>query len=140
MAIPEAEANACMKVLVALAKADGRVHSDELRSLTAALSGLEVEPSSLSVLLEEQVDVEAELAKIVSPEGRAQTYRSAYFLAYADGECSASEQAILETIAGVTTPSEQERNSLDRVFATAPKKSRYETLLEAVGGLFRRKG
>jgi hypothetical protein len=128
-----------MKVLVALAKVDGRVHTDELRSLSAAFSGLEVDPGALGGLLDENIDVAAALAKIVSPEAREQTYRSAYFLAYADGECSDGERALLDTIAAATMPSVAQRASLDVLFREAAKKSRYETLRDAVGSLFRRR-
>ncbi|MBN9167150.1 MAG: hypothetical protein BGO98_27065 [Myxococcales bacterium 68-20] len=139
MAIPRTEAIACLKVLVALAKADGHIHADELRSLSAAFTGFAVEdaPPFLS-LLDEEVDIAAEAAKIVSDAGREQVYRSAYFLAYADGECSEQEAAILETIAAATMPSAEQRDSLDRVFATTAKKRRYETLFDAIGSLFRR--
>jgi tellurite resistance protein len=130
MPIHSDEANACVKVLVALAKADGRVHADELRSLTAAFSGLDVDVASLRSLLDENIDVAAEVVKITSAEGREQTYRSAYFLAYADGECSASERAILEVIAAATVPSDEQRASLDRIFATMTKRTRDRRRLE----------
>jgi hypothetical protein len=63
MLIAEDEALACLKVLVALAKADGKVKADEKKSLAAAISRLEL-PLGITVdsLLAETVDVARELA------------------------------------------------------------------------------
>ncbi len=78
MSIAENEALASLKILVAIARADGTVHNDERRSLAAALESLEL-PGGTTVdrLLADPVDVAAELRKITSPEGRDQIYRSA---------------------------------------------------------------
>jgi uncharacterized protein (DUF697 family)/uncharacterized tellurite resistance protein B-like protein len=101
--IAEKEALACLRILVAIARADGTVHNDERKSLSAALESLEL-PGGMTVdtLLAEQPDVEVELAQVTSDEAREQLYRSAYFMAHADGTCSKQEQVILDRIAEVT--------------------------------------
>lgn len=127
MSITENEALASLRILVAIARADGTVHNDERKSLAAAIESLQSTdeggsgfslPSGLTLekLLGETVDVEAQLRELQSPEAREQIYRSAYFMAYADGTCTKEEQAILDRIAVATDPSAEQRNSLDRIF------------------------
>lgn len=101
--IAEKEALACLRILVAIARADGTVHNDERKSLSAALESLEL-PGGVTVdtLLAEKPDVEEQLAQVTSTEAREQLYRSAYFMAHADGTCSKEEQVILDRIAEVT--------------------------------------
>src|SRR4051812_27428471 len=117
MPIAEDEALASLKILVAMARADGVVHTDERRSLAAALESLEL-PRGVTVdaLLGEDVDVEAELRQLTSPEAREQIFRSAYFMAFADGTCTKDEQLLLDRIAEATDPTAETRTSLDRVF------------------------
>ena len=63
---------------------------------------------TIEKLLAENVDVAAELRELKSPDAREQIYRSAYFMAYADGECTKEEQALLDRIAleTQTTPAQ----------------------------------
>lgn len=112
--IAEKEALACLRVLVAIARADGTVHNDERKSLAAALESLEL-PGGATVdsLLAEKPDLEAELAQVTSVDAREQLYRSAYFMAYADGTCTKEEQAMLDRIADATGA---DRNSLAGLF------------------------
>jgi len=120
MSIRETEAVASLKILAALARADGSVHHDERKSLAAALDSLELdEPIAIDDLLAgaERVDVAAELARLESPEAREQIYRSAWFMAYADGACTAEEQAILELVARTTGTTDEQRAALERIFA-----------------------
>src|SRR5688500_9161080 len=114
--IAEKEALACLRILVAIARADGTIHNDERKSLSAALESLEL-PGGMTVekLLAEKPDVEAELAQVTSDEAREQLYRSAYFMAHADGACTKEEQAILDRIAEVTGA---DRSSLAGLFVT----------------------
>lgn len=112
--IAEKEALACLRILVAIARADGRIHDDERRSLSAALESLEL-PGGVTVdsLLAEKPDVDEQLALIDSDDAREQLYRSAYFMAHADGACTKEEQAILDRIAEVTGA---DRSSLAGLF------------------------
>lgn len=115
--IADAEALACLEILVAIARADGSVHHDERKSLAAALEGFQL-PAGVTVesLLAANVDVDTELAAIRTAEAREQLYRSATFMAFADGACTEEEQRILDRIAEVTGVSPEQRSSLDGLF------------------------
>ncbi|MBX3206615.1 MAG: TerB family tellurite resistance protein [Labilithrix sp.] len=122
MSIAENEALASLRILVAVARADGTVHNDERKSLAAALESLELPGgASVEALLAEDVDVDAELRVLTSADAREQIYRSAYFMAYADGTCTKEEQALLDRIAAATDPSPAQRESLDRMFVGRAK-------------------
>src|SRR5438105_602744 len=98
MAIPESEASACLEILVAMMKADGRVDPAEKKSLRAALDALDMHGASVDLLLDAPVDVDAALTRITSAEGRDQAFRSAYFMAHADGRCGQAEADLLAKI------------------------------------------
>jgi uncharacterized protein (DUF697 family)/uncharacterized tellurite resistance protein B-like protein len=117
MSIVEKEALASLRILVAVARADGTVHNDERKSLAAALESLDL-PGGVTVdgLLAETVDVDSQLRELSTPEAREQIYRSAYFMAYADGTCTKEEQTVLDRIAEVTGTDAEVRKSLDRLF------------------------
>jgi uncharacterized protein (DUF697 family)/tellurite resistance protein len=136
MSIAENEALASLRILVAIARADGTVHNDERKSLAAALESLEL-PGGMTVekLLSEQVDVAGQLRELKSPESREQTYRSAYFMAYADGTCTKEEQALLDQIAEATEPTDETRMALDRMFvgrASGGEPSRVTAIVDPV--------
>jgi len=121
MSIAEDEALATLRILVAIARADGSIHTDERKSLAAALESLGGDvalPGGLATdrLLDETIDLDAELAVLTSPDAREQIYRSAYFMAFADGSCSKEEQAILDRIAVATEPSAETLAQLERMF------------------------
>ncbi|MFO0736803.1 MAG: DUF533 domain-containing protein [Labilithrix sp.] len=121
MSISDAEALASLRILVAIANADGTVHSDERRSLAAAVDSLALTPERLGgktidAILSEDVDLDAQLALLQSDEAREQIYRSAYFMAHADGACTPDETLLLDKIAAATGTTEQQRDSLDRIF------------------------
>lgn len=121
MTIRENEAVASLKILAAIARADGSVHNDERKSLAAALDNLELSaPVKIEELLADtSIDVASELAKLESPEAREQIYRSAFFMAHADGTCTKEEQAILDLVATETQVTLEARQSLDRIFTPA---------------------
>jgi uncharacterized protein (DUF697 family)/tellurite resistance protein len=133
MSISENEALASLKILVAVARADGTVHNDERKSLAAALESLEL-PGAATVdkLLVEDVDVAAQLGELKSPEARDQIYRSAFFMAYADGNCSKEERAVLDQIAAATDPSAETKASLERVFVGRAKGGGPRTSIAAI--------
>ena len=121
MSISDAEALASLRILIAIANADGTVHSDERRSLAAAVESLALTPSLLGgktveQLLAEDIDLDAQLAVLKSPDAREQIYRSAFFMAHADGACTPDEAVLLEKIAAATNTSEESRAALDRIF------------------------
>jgi uncharacterized tellurite resistance protein B-like protein len=139
MPISEHEALASLKVLVSVMKADGAVDESEKKSLAAALASFEV-PREITVegLIDQDIDLDATLAEIVSDEAKAQVYRSAWFMAHADGRFTKEEEAVVDRVAAIANPSATERASLTQLFAASPK-NRYETLLESLGRLFRRR-
>ena len=122
MAITDNEALASLRILVAVARADGSVHNDERKSLAAALESLALPgDATVDALLAEEVDVGAQLGELTSSEAREQIFRSAYFMAYADGTCTKEEQAVLDRIAEVSKPSAEQRASLERMFVGRAK-------------------
>lgn len=137
MPVAEDEALACLNVLIAMAKADGSVTADEKKSLAAALGGFEL-PSETSVerLLCSPIDVDAELAKITSDDAKVQLYRSAHFLANADGVSAPEERALLTKIDVACAPSAQLRAQLA---ALAPPPTRGARWVSSLRALFRPK-
>ena len=103
MLVETQEAIAGIKVLVCLAKADGKVYPEEQKILTEAwqksqqLSNL---PEDLTIadILAEDIQIEEILPQIVTPKIRTLLYKSAYFLAEING-IAPEEQAILDKIA-----------------------------------------
>jgi len=137
MTIRETEAIASLKILAAVARADGTIHNDERRSLAAALELLALEnPVTVESLLtgDDGIDVLAELKQLESPEAREQVYRSAFFMAYADGSCTKEEEALLELIAAETGVTEEQRLSLARLFVPpAQRTSLLPVRVSAIG-------
>ncbi|HSO37274.1 MAG TPA: hypothetical protein VLT33_32330 [Labilithrix sp.] len=137
MTIRETEAIASLKILAAVARADGSIHNDERRSLAAAVELLALEhPVSVEALLadDDGIDVLAELKKLESPEAREQIYRSAFFMAYADGSCTNEEQALLDLIAAETGVTDEQRQSLARLFVPpAQRTSLLPVRVSAIG-------
>jgi len=117
MSISEREALASLRILVAVARADGTVHHDERRSLSAALESLTLPGAAeIATLLGEDVDIDAQLRELTTDEARQQIFRSAFYMAYADGACTKEEQALLDRLARGLGVSEEERASLERTF------------------------
>jgi tellurite resistance protein len=123
MAISPDEARATLNLLVAIAKADGTVHDDEKKSLAAALESFELPAgTTLEKLLEAKVDVDGELGKLADGEAKAQAFRSAFFMAYADGSCAPEEAAIVDKVAAHANVSEDEKKRLAQLFVPRPSK------------------
>lgn len=126
MTIRDIEAVASLKILAAIARADGSIHNDERKSLAAALESLELEkPIPIDELLgsDRAIDVSAEIARLESPEAREQIYRSAFFMAWADGSCTKEEQSLLDLIAAETGVTPEARSSLERLFVPAAERT-----------------
>lgn len=98
---------ATFRVLVAVARADRALKPEELTALNEAL-GPHV--GMLDQLLEEQVDIDAEIA-LLDEETRRAVYQSAYALAYADGAASFDEVKLMKRL----VPNEGERTFLGQV-------------------------
>lgn len=95
MEIEIKEATACVRALVALAKADGKITPGERAALSSALDML---PASgdLQPYLDENLDFDLVLASVKTPAAREQLWQSACAMLHADGTGSPEEQKLLE--------------------------------------------
>jgi uncharacterized protein (DUF697 family) len=113
-----------LRVLVALARADGVVHENERLAIESALDGVALPKATTAErLLADDVDLDAELAIIKSPSIKQQTFDSACALVFVDGEASDVERTMLERVRAAFELGDQEaasvrfRRALDRAFA-----------------------
>ncbi len=102
---------ASFRVLVAVARADGRVHDDELKALRGALGH---HADLLDSLLSEQIDIDTEVA-VLSDEAKGRLYESAFALSYADGEASFDEVNLLKKL----RPDDGEQSFIGQVLGEA---------------------
>ena len=87
------EAQAALRILLAVACADGQLASDEEHLLDVIADRLHEEATSH--VLDGAVDVEREAKRIKSAEGRRATFEAAVALANVDGTCSPAEHVLL---------------------------------------------
>lgn len=97
MEITIKEGTACLRALVAVAKADGRITAEERSALQTALAMLPAS-SDLEPFLDETTDFEQLLAEIKSPVAREQLFQSAFSLIHADGAASSAELKLVDKI------------------------------------------
>ncbi len=118
MAISQNEALASLRILVCVVKADGVIHEEEKKALSAALEGMEL-PGGVTVesLLDEKPELDEQLKLIESGDAREEMFRSAYTMAYADGACSPEEEAVLDRIGKAYEVPAEQRTVLNRLFA-----------------------
>jgi uncharacterized protein (DUF697 family) len=95
------------RILVAVAHADGEFTPEEEEVLKGALGK---HADILPDLLGQQIDVDAEIAKL-DEEQRRQVYQSAFALAYADGHAQTFEVSILKKL----VPNKGEESLLGQV-------------------------
>jgi uncharacterized protein (DUF697 family) len=95
MAIELNEAMACIRVLVAVAKADGRITDEEMAALSASLAMLPA-GGDLHGFLAESPNIDSILASVTTPAAREQLWESAYAMVNADGKASNEEIALLD--------------------------------------------
>jgi len=108
---------ASLRLLVAVAKADGQLHPDERKALRAALAGVDLpESTNVESLLDEDVDVDAQIALLGDQNAKNEAYKSAYSMAYADGKCSSEEQQLLESLRTRLVVPDAEATMVGRVF------------------------
>jgi uncharacterized protein (DUF697 family) len=138
MSITDSEAVAGLRILVAIAQADGTIHDEERASLSAALDGVTL-PGATTVdsLLAETIDVGKELGAVKDAASRAEIYKSAYGLAYVDGNCSAEEQAILDQMKRAWEIPDGQSTLAARLFAEA-KDTVLPSNIEPIGDATRR--
>lgn len=115
-----AEILASVRLLVAVAKADGTLHPDERASLATALEEVELEGApDIDVLLGESIDIDAQIGLLRSQSARTEAYRSAYGMAFADGQCSEEERKLLETLRVRLVVPDNDASATERMFAEA---------------------
>ncbi len=91
------EGAACLRVLVALARADGEITQEEHDALDTALEQLPG-GAGLRPYLDEKVDFDSLLTEIHSPQAREQLWQAAYSMVHCDGTASPAEEALLGKI------------------------------------------
>jgi uncharacterized protein (DUF697 family) len=93
------EGLAGLEVLVAMAKADGKLLVEEKRALEFCLEGITLpEGTTLDALLAKDIDVDAALKTIAAPESRQEVFEIALAMANVDGHRAKEEDALLEKI------------------------------------------
>jgi tellurite resistance protein len=93
IAFDPSEIGSVLKVLLAVARADGTVDDEERSALEFIGRRAGVEPGD-----DLDVDLDAELRGIRSPAARALTLRAALAIAAIDGRCSPEEHSLLERV------------------------------------------
>ncbi len=122
MTATQDESIASLRLLIAVAKADGVLHDKERVSLEEALADVAL-PDGLTLesLLAEQNDLVALVGHIRSDEMREEVYTSAYALAYADGNCSDEERELLERLRKAFSIADAQEARLARLFSGLAK-------------------
>lgn len=96
MAMTEEQAVACLRLLFAVAQADGEIAQAERRQLEAALDELPLRTLSVDAMLAEPVDIEAQFKLLDTQEAKETAWQAMYTMAWADGQCVPLEQAVLD--------------------------------------------
>lgn len=102
--INQQELIASFKLLVQMAKADGKILPEEIANLQDSLAQVEL-PEGLTInsLLAEELDTKALLAQITSDTARELVYQSVFTMANIDGEVSPEEEALLKEVSQTFT-------------------------------------
>lgn len=105
--VNQQEVLASFKVLVSMAKADGKLLEEEFASLADTFEEIHL-PEGVTVdrlLNEEDEPIDTLLSQITSDIAQEMVYQSAYAMANIDGECSSEEQELLDKIGTTFTSS-----------------------------------
>jgi uncharacterized protein (DUF697 family) len=100
-AVNQQEVLASFKVLISMAKADGKLLEEEFSSLADTFEEIHL-PEGITVdrlLIEEIEPIDTLLNQITSEIAQEMVYQSAYAMANIDGECSSEEKDLLDKIA-----------------------------------------
>lgn len=106
-AVNQQEVLASFKVLVSMAKADGKLLEEEFASLADTFEEIHL-PEGVTVdrlLNEDDEPIDTLLAQITSEIAQEMVYQSACAMANIDGECSSEEKELLEKIGTTFTSS-----------------------------------
>jgi tellurite resistance protein len=96
------ELRSSLRVLLAIAQADGDVDADERLLLAGVAEQLDAPLGS-----DEHVDIDAELATLASEDAKAITFRAAVAMASVDGQCSPAEHALLRKVRDALAPDDE---------------------------------
>lgn len=105
--VNQQEVLASFKVLVSMAKADGKLLEEEFASLADTFEEIHL-PEGVTVdrlLNEDDEPIDTLLTQITSEIAQEMVYQSAYAMANIDGECSAEEKSLLDKIGATFTSS-----------------------------------
>ncbi|MFN5863469.1 MAG: hypothetical protein ACK451_16100 [Pseudanabaena sp.] len=105
--VNQQEVLASFKVLVSMAKADGKMLEEEFASLADTFEEIHL-PDGVTVdrlLNEEDEPIDILLSQITSDIAQEMVYQSAYAMANIDGECSSEEKELLDKIGTTFTSS-----------------------------------
>ena len=118
--LAEKEALASLRVLVCVAKADGELTAEKRMTLENGLTGLEMtatlHPKSV---LDEVIDLDAQLRLFTTPEARESLYQSALCMVHVAGVCTPAEQKILDHIRTTLQISDEKASLARRIFDEA---------------------
>jgi len=106
-AVNQQEVLASFKVLVSMAKADGKLLEEEFASLADTFEEIHL-PEGITIdrlLNEEDEPIDTLLHQITSEIAQEMVYQSAYAMANIDGECSSEEKELLDKIGAIFTNS-----------------------------------
>jgi hypothetical protein len=106
-AVNQQEVLVSFKVLVSMAKADGKMLEEEFASLADTFEEIHL-PDGVTVdrlLNEEDEPIDILLSQITSDIAQEMVYQSAYAMANIDGECSSEEKELLDKIGTTFTSS-----------------------------------
>jgi len=96
MALTEPQALASLRLVVAVAKADGEIAQEELEQLEGALAALPLQGVTVDQLLASEVSLEAEFGLLDTALARESAWQAMYAMAWADGQCVPLEQVVLD--------------------------------------------
>jgi uncharacterized protein (DUF697 family) len=105
--VNQQEVLASFKVLVSMAKADGKLLEEEFSSLADTFEEIHL-PEGVTVdrlLNEEDEPIDTLLTQITSEIAQEMVYQSAYAMANIDGDCSSEEKELLDKIGATFTSS-----------------------------------
>jgi uncharacterized protein (DUF697 family) len=105
--VNQQEVLASFKVLVSMAKADGKLLEEEFSSLADTFEEINL-PEGVTVdrlLNEEDEPIDTLLTQITSEIAQEMVYQSAYAMANIDGDCSSEEKELLDKIGTTFTSS-----------------------------------
>lgn len=105
--VNQQEVLASFKILVTMAKADGKLLAEESASLVDSFEEIHL-PDGITVdrlLNEETEPIDILLSQVTSEIAQEMVYQSAYAMANIDGECSTEEQELLNKIGANFTSS-----------------------------------